>query len=65
MYDVWRSGGNPDRIDYDRVGESFRDGLYHDDAAARELRAQRPKQEELEPEYQEYPDEQPDESQPT
>ena len=42
MYEVWRSNGNPDRIDYDRVGRSHDEGLQVDDAARRELRAQRP-----------------------
>lgn len=42
MYQVWRNNGNCDRIDYDRVSESHWDGLQVDDAAARELRAQRP-----------------------
>lgn len=26
FYEVWRRGGNPDRIDYDRVEDSFYDG---------------------------------------
>ena len=43
FYDVWRSGGNPDRIDYDRVEDSRWEGLYPEEAAYRELRSQRPR----------------------
>lgn len=25
IYEVWRNGGNPDRVDYDRVSDHFRD----------------------------------------
>jgi hypothetical protein len=42
FYDVWRSGGNPDAVDYDRVRDSYYDGLDSEDAARRELHAQRP-----------------------
>lgn len=42
FYDVWRSGGNPDRIDHDRVSDSRFDGLSSEDAARRELKSQRP-----------------------
>lgn len=41
MYQVWRSGGNPDRINYDRVQEHFHNGDTADQAAAHELRSQR------------------------
>lgn len=41
-YEVWRSGGNPDRINDDRVEDSHYRGMFSDEAASRELRAQRP-----------------------
>ena len=46
-YDAWRSGGNSDRIDNDRVRQSYDDGLSHESAARRELNAQRPKEPEM------------------
>ena len=53
-YDVWRSGGNMDRVDYDRVGDAFRDGRSHESAARSELQAQRPREQEMsEEEYYE------------
>lgn len=52
-YDVWRGGGNPDRVDYDRVIDGYNDGRQAEDVARAELRRQRPP----EPEEQ-YPDEQ-------
>lgn len=42
-YDVWRSGGNVDRIDEDRVRSSHDNGLSHEQAARVELNAQRPR----------------------
>jgi len=39
-YDVWRSGGDPDRVDMERVDESHYQGLEHDEAASVELRHQ-------------------------
>jgi hypothetical protein len=48
FYEVWRSGGNPDRINDDCVSDSFYDGRNADDAARRELNAMRPKPEEPE-----------------
>lgn len=39
-YDVWRSGGNPDSIDRDRVEDHFRDGDDAEIAARHELNAQ-------------------------
>jgi hypothetical protein len=42
FYDVWRSGGNPDAVDYDRVRDAYYDGLDSGEAADRELRCQRP-----------------------
>lgn len=44
-YEVWRSGGNPDRIDHDRVNQRYWDGQSTDAAASAVLRAQRPKRE--------------------
>lgn len=54
-YDVWRSGGNPDYIDRDRVRDHFYNGYSAEEAANAELRAMRPR--EPEPEYPE-PEEQ-------
>jgi hypothetical protein len=45
FYEVWRSGGNPDRIDDDRVSDYFYDHLPSDEAARHELQRQRPKPE--------------------
>ena len=42
MYWTWRSGGNPDRVDRDRVDESHDVGCDVDEAVAVELRHQRP-----------------------
>ncbi len=41
-YGVWRSGGNPDRVDFDRVTECFYDHVDTDSAISRELRHQQP-----------------------
>ena len=40
-YDVWRSGRNPDRVDYERVQDHFYRGDGADEAAAHECRLQR------------------------
>jgi len=40
-YEVWRSGGNPDLVDYDRVQDRFYDGQYPEQTASEELRRQR------------------------
>ena len=32
-YEVWRSGGNPDRIDMDRVNDDFHENLSHEQSA--------------------------------
>jgi len=40
-YDVWRSGGNPDAIDHDRVLENYDRSNPPDVAADRELQCQR------------------------
>ena len=59
-YEVWRSGGNPDCVNPDRVEEHFYNGDFSDSAAAHEMRMQRRPQEPEEPEeeYPEYPYEQ-------
>ena len=41
LYDVWRSGGNPDAVDYDRVDDAYAAGDYAEDVAASEVRRQR------------------------
>ena len=46
FYKVWRWGGNPDRIDYDRVQNQYYEGQDSENAARQELRTQRPKPEE-------------------
>jgi len=60
-YDVWRAGGDPDRIDTERVSDAYQRGEFQEDAARRELLAQRPKPqpEEEYPEQEPYPEEQP------
>lgn len=42
IYEVWRRGGNPDRVDADRVDDYRYDGVDADSAASAELRRQRP-----------------------
>lgn len=39
-YDVWRSGGNPDRIDHDRVRDAFYDGRTAESYASEVCRRQ-------------------------
>jgi len=41
-YEVWRAGGDPDRINLDRVEDDYYSGLYPEESASRELRRQRP-----------------------
>ena len=41
-YDVWRGGGNPDRVDHDRVIDGYYEGRQAEDVARSELRRQRP-----------------------
>ena len=43
VYEVWRSGGNSDAVDYDRLSDYHADGLDSHDAAFRELRLQQPR----------------------
>lgn len=54
-YEVWRRGGNPDRVDYERVTDAYHDGRTVEDVAQGELRRQRPPPA---PEEQQCPDEQ-------
>lgn len=54
-YDVWRSGGNPDRVDHDRVIDGYYGGRRAEDVAREELRRQRPPPA---PEEHQDPDEQ-------
>ena len=64
MYDVWRSGGNPDLVDYDRCRDDFFDGIDPRESANRELRRQRPPEPQITEEeyYQEqYPEDYPEE----
>lgn len=42
-YEVWRRGGNSDRVDRDRVRDCFDDGLSSETAASREMRRQQPR----------------------
>lgn len=39
-YDVWRSGRDPDRIDFDRVDENRGNGMSTEEAAAIEIKKQ-------------------------
>lgn len=41
-YDVWRSGGNMDRVNYERVQDAFYSQVDSESAARVELRKQRP-----------------------
>lgn len=59
-YDVWRSGGNPDRIDPERVSDAYSRGESSDDAVRHELRSQAPKPPpEEEPYWEPCPEQQP------
>jgi hypothetical protein len=48
-YEVWRGGGDPDRIDFDRVEDQRQDGAYPEEAASSEIRKQAPRPQ-IEPE---------------
>lgn len=48
IYDVWRFGGNPDRVDYDRMSDAFYERIPAEDFVRSELRRQRPKEREQE-----------------
>ena len=62
-YDVWRSGGNVDRIDRDRVEDHYHQGMDSDQAARMEIRAQQPRMEEPDIDESDYqrPEEERDE----
>ena len=51
-YKVWRSGGNPDNVNYDRIEEHFYNGDYSESAAAHEMKMQQRHQQ---PDEEEYP----------
>lgn len=59
VYDVWRSGGNPDAVSHDRLRDDYYDDRSVDEVVARELRSQRrPPEPESEIETEEeYPEE--------
>lgn len=44
-YELWRGGGNPDRINPDRMDDAYWNGTPSEDFASRELRRQRPPRE--------------------
>lgn len=50
FYEVWRSGRNPDAINYDRVDEHHYNGDSVECATRHELRAQTPQPREMEEE---------------
>lgn len=41
FYDVWRSGGNPDNIDMDRVNDDYHDGLSHEQSSENHFNRQK------------------------
>jgi hypothetical protein len=57
FYEVWRSGGDPDRIDYDRLADNYWNGIDAETATHYELRAQRPKPRIEEEFYKDEPEE--------
>lgn len=60
-YEVWRSGGNPDSVDYDRVRDREYDGYDYIDSARAELSYQRRYEESEQIQEEEQPREWPDE----
>lgn len=44
VYEVWRSGGNPDAVDRDCTDECFYDRREPDECARDELRRQQPRE---------------------
>lgn len=42
LYEVWRSGGDIDRVDYDRVDDCQWEGVFYEDCARIEMRHQQP-----------------------
>ena len=53
FYEVWRAGGNPDRVSYERVDNAFYDGRHAEEAAGDEIRRQRQQREQAEQAEQE------------
>jgi len=41
FYDVWRGGGNPDAVDYDRTTRDYYNGFSSGESASNELHRQR------------------------
>lgn len=50
FYEVWRSHGNPDEIDYDRVRDNWYNGYSSEDSARVELQSQKRQPQEQEEE---------------
>ena len=50
-YEVWRAGGDPDRIDTDRVNDSYWDSRDVESATKVELREQKPREHQMEEDY--------------
>lgn len=42
VYEVWRNGGNPDAVNMDLLEDRYYEGVPANDAAASEIRRQRP-----------------------
>jgi hypothetical protein len=63
FYDVWRSGGNVDRINSDRVEDHYYQGMESQQAARIELRSQQPRNDEPDIDESDYerPEEEGDE----
>lgn len=53
-YEVWRNGGNPDRINYERVEDAYYNDVPSESTARREIERQRPRPHAEE--QQDYPD---------
>ena len=56
-YEVWRRGGDPDRVNDDRVDNNYYNGIDADSAARIELQHQRPR-------HEQYPEQQFEEQYP-
>ncbi len=56
FYDVWRSGRNPDSIDYGRVADSFWSGEDAEATARREIRIQDDRRQRLREEQEQCPE---------
>jgi hypothetical protein len=46
FYDVWRGGGNPDALDYDRMNDARYNGVSAEDFASRHLGEERARRQE-------------------